>query len=151
MVLQARMNGAVVIGDIIPGHSGKGADFRLAERGYADYPGLYHMVRSSRRTGACSACTCPQRLGEPQAGHGRRLKARGYIVGQLPLTIFYEKNVKETDWTATDAVVGADGRRAGGSISTTSRKGSRRSTGWIPPSPRSGSSWRCDPLPGHAG
>ena len=33
-----------VIGDIIPGHSGKGADFRLAERGYGDYPGLYHMV-----------------------------------------------------------------------------------------------------------
>ena len=38
------------------------------------------------------------------------LEARGYIVGQLPRTIFYEKNVKETDWTATDAVVGADGK-----------------------------------------
>ena len=37
-------HGAVVIGDVIPGHSGKGADFRLAERGYGDYPGLYHMV-----------------------------------------------------------------------------------------------------------
>ena len=66
------------------------------------------------------------------------LKARGYIVGQLPRTIFYEKNIKETDWTATDAVVGADGKMLGGSISTTSRKGSPRSTGWIPPSPRSG-------------
>jgi trehalose synthase len=44
MVRHARDHGAVVIGDIIPGHSGKGADFRLAERGYGDYPGLYHMV-----------------------------------------------------------------------------------------------------------
>src|SRR5207245_558389 len=44
MVRRARDNGAVAIGDIVPGHSGKGADFRLAERGYGDYPGLYHMV-----------------------------------------------------------------------------------------------------------
>ena len=33
-----------VIDDIVPGHTGKGADFRLAEMGYADYPGIYHMV-----------------------------------------------------------------------------------------------------------
>jgi len=31
LVQHARDNGAVVIGDIIPGHSGKGADFRLAD------------------------------------------------------------------------------------------------------------------------
>src|SRR5260370_38074340 len=37
------------------------------------------------------------------------LKAAGYIVGRLPRTIFYEPGVKETDWSATDAVVGADG------------------------------------------
>ena len=35
---------AVVIDDVIPSHTGKGADFRLPELGYADYPGLYHMV-----------------------------------------------------------------------------------------------------------
>src|SRR5262245_31918646 len=45
MVRHARDNGAIVIGDIIPGHSGKGADFRLAERRYGDYPGIYHMVQ----------------------------------------------------------------------------------------------------------
>src|SRR3954468_16161635 len=33
-----------VIDDIVPGHTGKGADFRLAEMAYADYPGIYHMV-----------------------------------------------------------------------------------------------------------
>ncbi len=33
-----------VIDDIVPGHTGKGADFRLAEIGYGDYPGIYHMV-----------------------------------------------------------------------------------------------------------
>ena len=40
----AARHGAVVIDDVIPGHTGKGADFRLAEMGYGDYPGLYHMV-----------------------------------------------------------------------------------------------------------
>ncbi len=33
-----------MIDDVVPGHTGKGADFRLAEMGYGDYPGIYHMV-----------------------------------------------------------------------------------------------------------
>src|SRR5262249_57569682 len=37
------------------------------------------------------------------------LQARRYIVGQLPGNIFFEKGVKESDWSATDAVVGVDG------------------------------------------
>ena len=34
----------MVIDDIVPGHTGKGADFRLAEMNVGDYPGIYHMV-----------------------------------------------------------------------------------------------------------
>jgi trehalose synthase len=111
MVRQARDNGAVVIGDIIPGHSGKGADFRLAERGYGDYPGLYHMVEIHPKDWNLLP---PVPAGKDSVNLGRdavdQLKARGYIVGQLPRTIFYERNVKETDWTATDLVAGVDGR-----------------------------------------
>jgi trehalose synthase len=111
MVRHARQNGAVIIGDIIPGHSGKGADFRLAERGYGDYPGLYHMVEIRPidwgvlppvPAGKDSINLEPEAVDE--------LKARGYIVGRLPRTIFYEKGVKETDWSATDAVTGVDGK-----------------------------------------
>jgi trehalose synthase len=111
MVRQARVHGAVVIGDIIPGHSGKGADFRLAERHYGDYPGLYHMVEIAAKDWSL--------LPDVPAGRDSvnlepavvdQLKARGYIVGQLPRTIFYEAHVKESDWSATDAVAGADGR-----------------------------------------
>jgi trehalose synthase len=40
----ADAHGGSVIDDIVPGHTGKGADFRLAEMGYKDYPGIYHMV-----------------------------------------------------------------------------------------------------------
>ena len=110
MVRHAGDNAAVIIGDVIPGHSGKGADFRLAEQRYRDYPGLYHMVEI-RPADWVLLPSVP--AGKDSANLGRAavdaLEARGYIVGQLPRTIFYEPGVKETDWSATDAVVGADG------------------------------------------
>ena len=34
----------IIIDDIVPGHTGKGADFRLAEMKVGDYPGIYQMV-----------------------------------------------------------------------------------------------------------
>ena len=40
----AATHGGIVIDDIVPGHTGKGADFRLAEMNVGDYPGIYHMV-----------------------------------------------------------------------------------------------------------
>ena len=36
---------AVVIGDIVPGHTGMGADFHLALQGVDHYPGLYVLAR----------------------------------------------------------------------------------------------------------
>jgi trehalose synthase len=112
IVQHASAHGAVVIGDIIPGHSGKGADFRLAERRYGDYPGLYHMVEIPPEdwkllphvsAGKDSVNLKPEVVDQ--------LKARGYIVGQLPRTIFYEKGVKESDWSASDVIAGVDGAK----------------------------------------
>ena len=112
MVRRAADNRAVVIGDIIPGHSGKGADFRLAERRYGDYPGLYHMVEIGPEDwGLLPAVPAGRDSVNLKPATVDALRARGYIVGQLPRTIFYEPGVKETDWSATDAVVGADGQR----------------------------------------
>lgn len=101
---------AIVIDDVIPAHTGKGADFRLAEMFYADYPGLYHMVEIPEEDWNLL----------PEIPQGRRaanmspasvdaLKEKGYIVGQLRRVIFFEPGVKETDWSATDVVVGVDG------------------------------------------
>ncbi|HYL70646.1 MAG TPA: maltose alpha-D-glucosyltransferase, partial [Candidatus Dormibacteraeota bacterium] len=112
LVRAARAHGAVVIGDVIPGHTGKGPDFRLAERGYADYPGIYHMVLIKPVDWGL--------LPAVPAGHDAvnlspdtvdALQRKGYIVGQLHSGIFYEPAVKETDWSATDAVLGVDGVR----------------------------------------
>ncbi|MBV8803531.1 MAG: hypothetical protein JO042_00765, partial [Sinobacteraceae bacterium] len=110
MVQTARTHGAVVIGDVIPGHTGKGADFRLAERAYGDYPGLYHMVQIDPADWAL--------LPPVPSGHDSvnlspasvdALQRKGYIVGMLSSRIFYQPGVKDSDWSATDVVNGTDG------------------------------------------
>jgi trehalose synthase len=99
-----------VIDDIVPGHTGKGADFRLAEMGYQDYPGIYHMVSIDPRDWHML----------PDVPEGRdyanldieseaKLQAAGYIIGKLQRVIFYEPGVKETNWSATRVVRGIDG------------------------------------------
>ena len=102
--------GAVVIDDVIPAHLGKGADFRLAERAYGDYPGLFHMVEIAPDdwdllpdvpAGADSANLSPATVAA--------LEAKCTIVGELQRVIFYEPGVKESNWSATDVVQGVDG------------------------------------------
>jgi trehalose synthase len=106
----AAARNAVVIDDIVPAHTGKGADFRLATMNYGDYPGLYHMIEIQEEDWPLL----------PDVPEGREavnlspatvdlLRDKGYIVGQLRRVIFFEPGVKETDWSATDVVVGVDG------------------------------------------
>lgn len=106
----AAAHNAVVIDDVVPAHTGKGADFRLAEMNHADYPGLYHMVEIAEEDWALL----------PEVPEGRdavnlqpavvdALRDKNYIVGQLQRVIFFEPGIKETDWSATAPVVGVDG------------------------------------------
>jgi trehalose synthase len=112
MVHEAQRHGAIVIGDVIPGHTGKGADFRLAERDYADYPGLYHMVRIEPTDWSLLPDVPADRDSvNLQPATVDALAAKGYIVGRLSSSIFYEPGVKDTDWSATDIVRGVDGVR----------------------------------------
>lgn len=107
----AAAHNAVTIDDLIPSHTGKGADFRLAELGHGVYPGLYHMVEIREEDWPL--------LPEVPAGRDAvnlppavcdELKLRHYIVGQLQRVIFFEPGVKETDWSATPPVTGVDGK-----------------------------------------
>jgi trehalose synthase len=110
LVAAARNHGAIVIGDIIPGHTGKGPDFRLAERAYGEYPGLYHMVLIARADwGLLPAVPAGRDAVNLSPAAVDTLQAKGYIVGRLSSSIFYEPGVKDTDWSATDAVRGVDG------------------------------------------
>ncbi len=110
LVAEARKHGAIVIGDVVPGHTGKGADFRLAERAYGDYPGIYHMVRIEPADWKLlPAVPAGRDSVNLQPAVVDALQAKGYIVGQLPSEIFYEPGVKDSDWSATNVVRGADG------------------------------------------
>lgn len=99
-----------VIDDIVPGHTGKGADFRLAEMAYEDYPGIYHMVEIPPEDWDLL----------PEVPEGAdavnldavteaKLAEQGYIIGELQRVIFYAPGVKETNWSATAPVTGVDG------------------------------------------
>ncbi|ORA33671.1 maltose alpha-D-glucosyltransferase [Mycobacterium aquaticum] len=106
----ANWYGGTIIDDIVPGHTGKGADFRLAEMKYADYPGIYHMVEVDPLDW--------DHLPEVPAGQDSVnidtatedwLDKAGYIIGRLQRVIFYAEGVKETNWSVTRPVVGIDG------------------------------------------
>ncbi|MCK0168469.1 maltose alpha-D-glucosyltransferase [Jannaschia sp. S6380] len=106
----AAAHNAVVIDDIIPSHTGKGPDFRLATMRHEDWAGLYHMVEIAPADWDLL----------PEIPEGREvvnlpaetvdlLAEKEYIVGQLQRVIFFEPGVKETDWSATGPVTGVDG------------------------------------------
>jgi trehalose synthase len=110
MVQVARKHGAITIGDVIPGHTGKGADFRLAERAYGDYPGLYHMVQIAPADwGLLPPVVDGQDSVNLKPATVDALQHKGYIVGMLSSRIFYKPGVKDSDWSATDVVRGVDG------------------------------------------
>lgn len=106
----AAKQGGTIIDDIVPGHTGKGADFRLAELNYRDYPGIYHMV------------DIPESAWHllPDVPEGRdsvnltpdveqALADEGLIIGALQRVIFYEPGVKETNWSVTPPVTDTKG------------------------------------------
>lgn len=106
----AESHGGSVIDDIVPGHTGKGADFRLAEMAYKDYPGIYHMVEIQPEDWNLLPDVPEGRDSvNLDADRERELSARGYIIGELQRVIFYTPGVKETNWSATAPVTGTDG------------------------------------------
>jgi trehalose synthase len=109
LVRTAAVHDGFVAGDLVPLHTGKGADFRLAEMKYGDYPGIYHMVEIPEHDWHLL----------PMVPRGRDsinldyetedlLSKAGYIVGKLQRVIFADPGIKDTNWSATAPVVGLD-------------------------------------------
>ena len=110
MCVVAAAHDGTILDDIVPGHTGKGADFRLAEMGLEDYPGIYHMVSIPPEDWHL--------LPEVPAGRDsvnldedaeQALAEAGYIVGRLQRVIFQVPGLKDTNWSATSPVTGPDG------------------------------------------
>jgi trehalose synthase len=106
----AAAHGGIVIDDIVPGHTGKGPDFRLAEMGVGDYAGIYHMVEIPPEAWRLLPEVPPGRdsVNLDSQAEGR-LQRAGYIVGRMQRVIFQDPGVKDTNWSATAPVTGPDG------------------------------------------
>jgi trehalose synthase len=106
----ATAHGGIVIDDIVPGHTGKGPDFRLAEMKVGDYPGIYHMVEIPPEDWQLLPEVSPGKDSvNLDAEAEDRLQRAGYIVGQLQRVIFHDPGIKDTNWSATAPVTGLDG------------------------------------------
>ena len=106
----AAAHGGIVIDDIVPGHTGKGADFRLAEMKVGDYPGIYHMVEIPPEDWGLLPEVSPGRDSVNLDSEAEdRLQLAGHIVGRLQRVIFHDPGIKDTNWSATAPVTGLDG------------------------------------------
>ena len=99
----------MVIDDIVPGHTGKGADFRLAEMKVGDYPGIYHMVEIDPKDWHLLPKVRRGDSVNLDVEAEAQLAKAGYIIGRMQRVIFYEPGQKDTNWSATAPVVGPDG------------------------------------------
>ena len=129
----------MVIDDIVPGHTGKGADFRLAEMKIGDYPGIYHMVEIDPKDWHLL----------PEVSKGDSVNLDLEAEDQLSQTRLHHRSDAASDLLRArrqghqlerhaaglrDQMVSS----AAGSICTTSRRASPRSTGWTRASPACG-------------
>ena len=97
--------GGTIIDDIVPGHTGKGADFRLAELNYGDYPGIYHLIDIPRDAWSLLP-DVPEGSDSVNLDRATEeaLAEAGYIIGELQRVIFFEPGVKETNWSVTPPI-----------------------------------------------
>jgi len=103
---------AIIIGDLVPGHTGRGFDFQLALRNYKDYPGIYHMVEINHSDWPLLPRINDDKISinlNPQEVN--LLKQKGYIVGPLKRVLFFDPVAKRTNWDATREIIGIDGKK----------------------------------------
>jgi len=110
MVSVSGQHGAIIGSDLVPLHTGLGADFRLAERAYLDYPGMYTMVSIPKNLWSLlppvSDPWGSALLPIPQAV---QLKNLGYIPGWVHSADANPAATTWSSWSATPEVVGVDG------------------------------------------
>lgn len=111
MVKTAAAHKGSIAGDLIPLHTGFGPDFRLAERAYRDYPGLYTMVEIKREDWTL----LPEVKDEFQAAvvskeAAEKLHEKGYIPGLINSNDATPRARDLSGWSATSEVTGFDGK-----------------------------------------
>jgi len=111
MVQNAGQRGAIIAGDLVPLHTGLGPDFRLAQRAFKDYPGMYTMVEIPQEL-----WTLLPKVDDPWGSAlvpreaAAELKNRGFIPGIINSADADPSSDTWSGWSATPEVVGVDGK-----------------------------------------
>jgi maltose alpha-D-glucosyltransferase/alpha-amylase len=112
MVQVAAERGGSVGGDLVPLHTGLGPDFRLAQRAYKDYPGVYTMVEIREEDWGLLPSVGDEWstaiVSKETAG---QLTNKGYIPGLINSADANPDAKSWSGWSATGEVVGVDGKR----------------------------------------
>jgi trehalose synthase len=111
MVRTAERHGALIAGDLVPLHTGIGADFRLAERAYKDYPGMYTMVEIRKEDWQL----LPEVDGLWAAGvvskeAAKELHDKRYLPGLINSNDASPEARELSGWSATGEIPGVDGK-----------------------------------------
>lgn len=112
MVRVARERGGLIAGDLVPLHTGMGPDFRLAERAYKDYDGLYTMVEIGPADWPLlPAVNGPWATALVPRETAIQLETKGYIPGLITSADGHPQSKTWSGWSATGEVIGVDGRK----------------------------------------
>jgi maltose alpha-D-glucosyltransferase/alpha-amylase len=111
MVKTAADHGAIIGSDLVPLHTGLGADFLLAERAYKQYPGMYSMVEIPQHLWNLLP-TVPNPPGHEllPVDAAVQLRKMGYIPGTIHSADADPAAATWSGWSATPEVVGVDGK-----------------------------------------
>lgn len=110
MVAVAAEHGGRIAGDLVPLHTGIGADFRLAQRNHLDYPGMYTMVEIRPEDwGLLPEVEGPWDAGPVPKQAAVELRRRGYIPGWINVADAAPEARDLSGWDATGEVPGVDG------------------------------------------
>jgi trehalose synthase len=111
MVKAAADRGGLIASDLVPLHTGRGADFRLALMAYQDYPGMYTMVEVRKDDWGLLPKADRPWAGVPVPKDAvEQLAKKGYLPG-LVSSADAVKNAHElSSWAASGEVVGVDGK-----------------------------------------
>src|SRR5262249_48344725 len=111
MVEVAKEHHGSIAADLVPLHTGKGADFLLALRAYKNYPGLYTMVEIDKEDWQLlPAVDNPWKSALVSDEVAQQLKQRGYIPGRIDSCDADPTVRKASGWSATAEIEGVDGK-----------------------------------------
>lgn len=111
MVETAEKSGGLIAGDLVPLHTGKGADYLLALRAYEEYPGMYTMVEIREEDWPLlPPVKDPWKTALVSNELADELTQMGYIPGRINPADADPQVRSSSGWSATGEVLGVDGK-----------------------------------------